>query len=126
MTILGRYETAGPAGDGKDRWTLLAADRALLGNKNGATRLGFAVLLKQFQADGRFPRRAEDVPMAAVEAVAAQVGVPGPRHRSGAGFTFSGMHREHGQAAAAVVRLAAVPRSGLNPSGPRLASAPQR
>ena len=62
-------------GDGDDRWTLREADRALLGNKSGATRLGFAVLLKVFQAEGRFPRRAEDVPLAAVEAVAAQVGV---------------------------------------------------
>ena len=59
-----------------DRWTLRAADRALLGNKSGATRLGFAVLLKLFQADGRFPRRPEDVPAAAVEVIAAQGGVP--------------------------------------------------
>jgi len=59
-----------------DRWTLRAADRALLGNKSGATRLGFAVLLKLFQADGRFPRRAEDVPAITVETVARQVGVP--------------------------------------------------
>ena len=43
MTILGRDGTTGPADDGKDRWTLRAADRALLGNKSGATRLGFAV-----------------------------------------------------------------------------------
>ncbi len=52
-----------------------AADRVLLGNKTGATRLGFAVLLKLFAAEGRFPRCAEDVPLAAVEAVAGQVGV---------------------------------------------------
>ncbi len=58
-----------------DRWTLHAGDRALLGNRSGATRLGFAVLLKVFQADGRFPRRPEDVPLAAVEAVASQIGV---------------------------------------------------
>ena len=59
-----------------DRWTLGAADRSLLGNKSGATRLGFAVLLKLFQAEGRFPRRPEDVPAAAVEAIAPQVRVP--------------------------------------------------
>jgi len=58
-----------------DRWTLHTADRALLGNKSGATRLGFTVLLKLFQAVDRFPRRAEDVPHAAVEAVSGQVGV---------------------------------------------------
>jgi len=64
---------ARPSGDG--RWVLHAADRALIGNKTGATRLGFAVLLKLFAAEGSFPRRAEDVPLAAVEAVAGQVGV---------------------------------------------------
>ena len=59
-----------------DRRVLHTADRALLGNKSGATRLGFAVLLKLFQAEGRFPRSPEDVPAATVEAVASQVGVP--------------------------------------------------
>ncbi len=63
-------------GSADDRWTLCAADRALLGNKSGATRLGFAVLLKLFQAEGRFPRHAEDVPAIAVEVVSRQVGVP--------------------------------------------------
>ena len=63
------------AGTGDGHWTLHAADRALLGNKAGATRLGFAVLLKVFQAEGRFPRRAEDVPLAAIEVIAGQVGV---------------------------------------------------
>jgi len=63
-------------GDLDDRWTLHAADRTLPGNKSGATRLGFAVLFKLFQADGRFPRRPEDVPVAAVKALASQVGVP--------------------------------------------------
>jgi hypothetical protein len=62
--------------DAEDRWALRAADRALLGNKSGATRLGFAVPLKLFQAEGRFPRWPEDVPAAAVGAIAPQVGVP--------------------------------------------------
>ncbi len=53
-----------------DRWTLRTDDRALLGNKSDATRLGFDVLLKMFQAEGRFPRCAEDVPAIAVETVA--------------------------------------------------------
>ena len=61
--------------DHADPWTLRAADRALLGNKSGATRLGFAVLLRMFAVEGRFPRRPEDVPLAAVEAIAAQGGV---------------------------------------------------
>jgi Domain of unknown function (DUF4158) len=36
-------------------WTLLSGEHALLANKTGATRLAFAVLLKAFQCDGRFP-----------------------------------------------------------------------
>ena len=64
------------ASDIEDRWTLRVADRALLGNKTGTTRLGFAVLLKLFQAEDRFPRRPEEVPAAVVEALASQVGVP--------------------------------------------------
>ncbi len=63
------------AGDVQDRWTLRAADGTLLGNKTGATRLGFAVPLELFQAEGRFPRRPEDVSAAAVEATAGQIGV---------------------------------------------------
>ena len=65
--------------DGEDvdeRWALHASDRTLLGNKTGATRLGFAVLLKMFQANGRFPYRLEEVPVAAVEAIASQIEVP--------------------------------------------------
>jgi hypothetical protein len=62
--------------DTDDRWTLRASDRALLGNKIGTTRLGFAVLLKVFQTEGRFPRRPEEVPVAAVEAIARQIGAP--------------------------------------------------
>jgi len=84
-----------PIGDGDDRWTLREADRALLGNKSGATRLGFAVLLKVFQAEGRFPRRAEDVPLAAVEAVAAQVGVPATAWR---GYAWQGRTIEYHRA----------------------------
>src|ERR1700722_13059310 len=59
-----------------DRWTLRTSDRVLLGNKTGTTRLGFAVLLKMFQAEGRFPSRSQEVPVAAVEAIARQIGVP--------------------------------------------------
>ena len=62
--------------DGDDRWVLHASDRTLLGNKTGATRLGFAILLKMFQANGRFPYRLEEVPVAAVEAIASQIEVP--------------------------------------------------
>ena len=54
---------------------------------------------------------------------AALYGVP---PQNGQDSTVGGTDREHGHAAAAVGRLAAVSLSGLNPSGPRLASASQR
>ena len=62
--------------DVDDRWALHASDRTLLGNKTGITRLGFAILLKMFQINGRFPYRLEEVPVAAVEAIASQIEVP--------------------------------------------------
>jgi len=37
-------------------------DWDLLANKTGATRLGFSVLLKFFEVDGRFPEYAAEVP----------------------------------------------------------------
>lgn len=45
-------------------WTLDEAELGLLANKSGATRLGFALMLKFFEQEARFPRR-EDVPRAA-------------------------------------------------------------
>ncbi|MGH2943943.1 MAG: hypothetical protein ACRDLN_14335 [Solirubrobacteraceae bacterium] len=46
-------------------WTLLDSDRGRLGNKAGATRLGFALLLKFFELEARFPRDAGELPPAA-------------------------------------------------------------
>jgi len=45
-----------------DHWTLAAKELELLANKTGATRLGFAVLLKVFILEGRFPRQKHGVP----------------------------------------------------------------
>ena len=45
-----------------EHWTLLPDERELLANKTGVTRLGFAVLLKFFQAESRFPRASQEVP----------------------------------------------------------------
>ena len=56
-------------------WTLAADEHELLGNKMGATRLSFAVLLKTFEFDGRFPDRREDVAWSVVVHLASQVGV---------------------------------------------------
>jgi Domain of unknown function (DUF4158) len=57
-------------------WTLSSEERELLGNKAGATRLSFAVLLKAFQFDGRFPERREDIAGSIVAHLASQTGVP--------------------------------------------------
>jgi len=56
-------------------WTLSAEERTLLTNKTGATRLAFALLLKAFQLEGRFPERRDDIAAAVVAYLALQVGV---------------------------------------------------
>jgi hypothetical protein len=58
-----------------EHWTLDIEDRILLGNKTGATRLGFAVLLKFFQHEGRFPPHKNEVPGIVITFLATQVGV---------------------------------------------------
>ena len=60
-----------------ERFTLLPDELALLRNKPGATRLGFAMLLKHLIWKGRFPRGRSDLSDEAVEFVARQVKVPG-------------------------------------------------
>lgn len=65
-----------------DTWTLLPAERDLLGNKTGSTRLGFAVMLKAFQHEAKFPYNSHEVPEAVVEYVARQVGVPHEQYRA--------------------------------------------
>ena len=97
--------------DVDDRWVLHTSDRTLLGNKTGATRLGFAVLLKVFQANGRFPYRLEEVPVAAVEAIASQIEVPAEAWR---GYDW------RSRAAGGEARQAWLPlhsRSGIDLSG---------
>ncbi len=47
----------------------------VVGEQGGATRLGFAVLLKFFELEGRFPRSAGEVPGSVVRYVAEQVKV---------------------------------------------------
>lgn len=44
-------------------WTLLPADVDMLVNKSGATRLGFALLLKFFEIEARFPRFPTEIPV---------------------------------------------------------------
>ena len=56
-------------------WTLVDDDWPLVGNKTGATRLGFALLLKFFEFEARFPASVEELPPIAVAYLADQVGV---------------------------------------------------
>src|SRR5260370_9466729 len=58
-----------------EHWTLDVEDRTLLGNKTGATRLGFAFLLKLFRREGRFPQHKNEVPGLVITFLATQVGV---------------------------------------------------
>jgi hypothetical protein len=49
-----------------DAWTLTGGDWDLIANKAGVTRLGFTVMLKFYEIEGRFPAYREEVPQAAV------------------------------------------------------------
>src|SRR5260370_33367862 len=64
-------------------WTLSAEERELLESKTIATRLSFALLLKAFQFDGRFPDRREDIAGRIVTYVASQTGVPPAAYSEG-------------------------------------------
>ena len=56
-------------------WTLLEGDWRQIANKSGVTRLGFALLLKFFESEARFPEDPNEFPAAVVAYVAEQVGV---------------------------------------------------
>jgi Domain of unknown function (DUF4158) len=64
-------------------WTLSPDECELVGNKTGATRLSFVVLLKTFQLDGRFPDRREDVAGSIVAHLARQIDVPPEAYSEG-------------------------------------------
>lgn len=60
-----------------DQWTLTPRERVLVGwQKGDHTALGFAVLLKYVQIDGRFPRTRHEVPPAAIAHLAHQLSLP--------------------------------------------------
>lgn len=60
------------------QWTLLPRDLALLANKHGPTRLGFAILLLSFQQEGRFPRHRHEIPRVVIAHVAAHAAQRAP------------------------------------------------
>src|SRR5215216_5495169 len=78
-----------------DHWTLGPNELELLANKTGATRLGFAVLLKAFTLEGRFPRQKYDVPGVVVIHLANQVNVPADVYP---GYEWSGRTIEYHRA----------------------------
>lgn len=57
-------------------WTLVDADQELLVRLHSWSRLGFALMLKLFEIEGRFPRQPGELPPVAVDFVARQLGVP--------------------------------------------------
>ncbi len=58
-----------------EHFTLLPDELNAVGNKSGATRLGFAVLFKCFQHEGRFLRSRQEAAPEVVRFLATQVGV---------------------------------------------------
>ena len=78
-----------------DQWVLAPRELELLANKTGATRLGFAVLLKSFMLEGRFPRQKHDVPGAVVVHQANQVRVSADLYPS---YEWSGRAIEYQRA----------------------------
>ncbi|MEV7834012.1 DUF4158 domain-containing protein [Streptomyces subrutilus] len=59
-----------------ERWTLSEEERELAAGKRGASRLGFAVLLKFHTLYGRFPHGPSELPDGAVACVARRLHVP--------------------------------------------------
>src|SRR5258707_612960 len=58
-----------------EHFTLLPDELTAVGNKSGATRLGFAILFKCFQYEGRFLRSRQEAAPEVVRFLATQVGV---------------------------------------------------
>lgn len=66
----------------EEAWTLGPDEHILLyGRREGPTRLGFAVALRFFVREGRFPVP-EEIDEDVVEYVASQVDVPAAQYRS--------------------------------------------
>lgn len=70
-----------------EHWTVLGDEKDLVSGKRGATRLGFALILKFYTLHGRFPRGRAEFPREVVDHVAQQVGVAAERF---AAYEWSG------------------------------------
>ena len=62
-----------------ESWTFVAADWVLIANRAGPTRLGFALSLKFFELEARFPFAAAEFASSVLEFVAVQVKVAAER-----------------------------------------------
>ena len=59
-----------------EHWSLTHDELALLGNRTQRSRLGFTVLLKFFQVEGRFPVERREIPALVLDCLASQLGIP--------------------------------------------------
>lgn len=58
-----------------DHFTIMPNEYSLLSNKTGETRLGFAVLLKFFQFEARFPSHKNEIPKEIIIYIAKQLNI---------------------------------------------------
>lgn len=58
-----------------EHFTVIPEEIRLLGNRHGGTRLGFAVLLKFFQYQGRFPKGKQEISKDVIQYIAKQVDI---------------------------------------------------
>ena len=53
-----------------EHFTIMPNEMSFIGNKTGETRLGFAVILKFFQFEAKFPNSKGEVPRVVVQYIA--------------------------------------------------------
>ena len=76
-------------------WVLTDPERQLLPDRVDHNRLGFAVHLKFFELEGRFPESPRDIPAAALNALATQLQIPSTTL---ARYDWHGRARKHHRA----------------------------
>ena len=79
-----------------EHWTLSAEETRLVLSKKGANRLGFALLLKFFQLQGRFPEKKNRIPRVVRAFVAEQLGIDEALYES---YNWQGRAIKHHRAA---------------------------
>lgn len=60
--------------DSSESWPLGLTDKAVVASKRRTSQLSFAVLLLFYRSHGRFPRRASEIELETIVAVAGQIG----------------------------------------------------